>query len=190
MATHPILRMGDPRLFQVAAPVQTFATAELATLVDDLFESMRAAGGCGLAAPQIGVSLRVVVFGLQSDDKRAGCEPLPDTVLINPEIEPLGNGSTTDWEACLSVPGLRGRVRRPHRIRYRAYDLEGRVTEREVAGFHARVIQHECDHLDGILYPSRIEDWHSFGFTDALAGASGPAGSTEARGRVAAGSQP
>ena len=166
MATHPILRMGDPRLYQVAVPVSEFSTPALAALVEDLFESMRAAGGCGLAAPQIGVSLRVVVFGLSKP--REHCAPIPDTVLINPQIIPRGEATSVDWEACLSVPGLRGRVRRPDRIHYRAYDLDGRLTEREVSGFHARVIQHECDHLDGILYPSRIDDWQSFGFVDTL----------------------
>ena len=166
MAIHPILRMGDPRLYQVAMPVSEFSSPALTTLVEDLFESMRAAGGCGLAAPQIGVSLRVVVFGLS--EPREHCAPIPDTVLINPQIIPLGAESTVDWEACLSVPGLRGRVRRPDRIHYHAYDLNGRLTEHEVSGFQARVIQHECDHLDGILYPSRIDDWQSFGFTDTL----------------------
>ena len=166
MAIHPILRMGDPRLYQVAMPVSEFSSPALTTLVEDLFDSMRAAGGCGLAAPQIGVSLRVVVFGLSKP--REACAPIPDTVLINPQITPLGAASSVDWEACLSVPGLRGRVRRSDRIHYRAYDLDGRLTEREVSGFQARVIQHECDHLDGILYPGRIEDWQSFGFTDAL----------------------
>lgn len=164
MAVHVILRMGDPRLMQVAAPVVDFATPELNRLIEDMFETMRAAGGCGLAAPQIGVSLRVVVFGLPNGSTRSGCDFLPDTVLINPTLEPLGPETAIDWEACLSVPGLRGKVRRPNRIRLRAHDHQGRTIEREVSGFEARVIQHECDHLDGRLYPSRIEDWNWFGF--------------------------
>lgn len=166
MAIHKILRMGDARLFQVAAPVEAFSTPELETLVADLFDSMRAADGCGLAAPQIGVTLRVVVISV--DGVRSPCGPIPDTVLVNPLIEPVGAATSIDWEACLSVPGLRGRVRRPDRIRYRAFDQHGRLTEAEVTGFHARVIQHECDHLDGVLYPSRIEDWHSFGFSNVI----------------------
>lgn len=188
MTIHSILRMGDPRLFQVAAPVVEFSTPKLLELVGDMFETMRAAGGCGLAAPQIGVSLRVVVFGLSSSAARPQCEPLPDTVLINPEIVPLGNQYSIDWEGCLSVPGMRGRIPRYDHIRYRACDVAGRITERQVRGFHARVIQHECDHLDGVLYPSRIEDWHSFGFVDAFENAAeseptvqaGAAGSTAA----------
>lgn len=167
MATHEILRMGDARLFQVAAPVTTFSTTRLDTLIADLFETMRAAGGCGLAAPQIGVALQVVVFGGTSRSA-ADCPPLPDTVLINPHIEPLGTATEVDWEACLSVPGLRGRVRRHRRIRYRARGADGRSLEREAEGFHARVIQHECDHLQGVLYPSRIEEWRSFGFSDVF----------------------
>lgn len=168
MTVHRILRMGEPRLFQVASPVTDFATAELNRLVSDMFETMRAAGGCGLAAPQIGISARLLVFGLERSSARPDCTPLPDTVLINPEIEVLGAEFGSDWEGCLSVPGLRGRVRRPEHIGYRAYDGEGRRIEREVKGFQARVIQHECDHLNGVLYPSRIEDWTSFGFVDAL----------------------
>lgn len=168
MATHLILRMGDHRLMQVAAPVGEFDTAELRTLIADMFDTMRAAGGCGLAAPQIGVSLRVVVYGLPNDRPRTGCEFLPDTVLINPSIRALGSESDVDWEGCLSVPGLRGRVRRPNRIHCRAFDPEGRLIDREVAGFEARVIQHECDHLDGVLYPGRVEDWSWFGFSEEL----------------------
>ncbi len=168
MTVHTVLRMGDRRLFQVAAPVVRFSTPELAELITDMFETMRAAGGCGLAAPQIGVCARVLVFGLQSSTARAHCETLPDTVLINPEIEIIGDQFGSDWEGCLSVPGMRGRVDRPDCIRYRAYDLDGRLIERQVCGFQARVIQHECDHLDGILYPSRIRDWQAFGFVDAM----------------------
>lgn len=179
MAIHNILRMGDPRLFQVAAPVSRFDTRELHDLVRDLFDTMRAAGGCGLAAPQIGVSLQVVVFGVDSARAAGQCPTIPDTVLINPHIEPLGTGTDIDWEACLSVPGLRGRVRRPNRIRYRAWRPDGQLLEHEVAGFHARVIQHECDHLQGVLYPSRIEDWQSFGFSDAFDAASEPDNRTE-----------
>ncbi len=181
MTVHTVLRMGDRRLFQVAAPVVRFSTPELTELIADMFETMRAAGGCGLAAPQIGISARVVVFGLQSSAARAHCEILPDTVLINPEIEIVGDQFGSDWEGCLSVPGMRGRVDRPDCIRYRAYDLDGHLIERQVNGFHARVIQHECDHLNGILYPSRIRDWQSFGFVDALqdAGAAPSAATAE-----------
>lgn len=172
MATRDILHMGDRRLTQTASPVTRFATAELDRLVRDLFETMRAAGGCGLAAPQIGVSLQVVVFGVDGARARGGCTHIPDTVLINPHIEPIGTDTDLDWEACLSVPGLRGRVRRPTRVRYRAQDVAGRPLLGEAQGFHARVIQHECDHLRGVLYPSRIENWHEFGFADVLDAAS------------------
>lgn len=167
-----ILRMGDPRLLRVAEPVRAFDTPELRTLLADMFDTMRAANGAGLAAPQIGVPLRVVIFG--DDDAAArnprypDAPPVPRTVLINPVIEPLADEFEDGWEGCLSVPGLRGVVPRYKRVRYRGFDEKGRAIDRTVDGFHARVVQHECDHLDGILYPMRMRDFTRFGFTDVL----------------------
>jgi peptide deformylase len=168
MAVRPILRMGDPRLRLVAAPVTQFATPALRELVADMLDTMRANDGAGLAAPQIGVSQRVVVFGLDVNPRYPDAEPVPLTVLINPEIELLGDERELGWEGCLSVPGMRGLVSRYRRLRYRGYDELGRPIDRIVDEFHARVVQHECDHLDGILYPQRIEDMTSFGFQDEL----------------------
>jgi peptide deformylase len=171
MAVHKILRMGDPFLLQVAAPVPRYDTPELHALVQDLFESMKAANGAGLAAPQIGVGLRVVIFGFEKNPRYPGRASVPETVLINPVIEALSDAVEEDWEGCLSVPGLRGRVSRPARVRYRGFDQYGAPLEREVDGFHARVVQHECDHLDGVLYPMRVRDMTQFGFLDELAAA-------------------
>ncbi len=168
MAIRPILRMGDPRLLATAAPVGAFATAELTSLIDDLHETMAAAGGVGLAAPQIGVGLQVVVFGGVHSARYPDAPPVPRTVLLNPFIEPLGDEEEEDWEGCLSVPGLRGVVPRWHRIRYGGFDPEGRSIERVAEGFHARVVQHECDHLFGKLFPMRVRDFSRFGFTDVL----------------------
>ena len=168
MAIREILRMGDVRLWQQAAPVTAFGTAELRALVDDMFDTMRAAGGVGLAAPQIGVSLQVVVFGFEASARYPGADAVPPTVLVNPGIEVLDDVEESAWEGCLSLPGMRGEVPRPACIRYRGCDLEGNVFERTVTGFHARVVQHECDHLIGRLYPSRIRDFTRFGFTDLL----------------------
>jgi peptide deformylase len=167
----PILRMGDPRLLQRSQEVAAFGTAELRQLIDDMFDTMRAADGAGLAAPQIGVPLRVVIFG--SADERPNPRypdepPVPQTILLNPVIEPLDAEMVDGWEGCLSVPGLRGVVPRHARIRYRGFDLQGRPLEREAEGFHARVVQHECDHLEGILYPMRVRDFSRFGFTEVL----------------------
>ena len=170
MAVRPILRLGHPCLRQVAAPVTEFATPELKALVADMLDTMRANDGAGLAAIQIGVLLRVVVFEVELGENprypEAGGVPL--TVLVNPEIEPLGNDRALGWEGCLSVPGMRGVVPRYTRLRYRGFDELGQRIDRTVDGFHARVVQHECDHLDGILYPQRIEDMTSFGFQDEL----------------------
>jgi len=163
-----ILRMGDPRLLRVAKPVAAFGTAELKSLVDDLIDTMRAADGAGLAAPQIGVDLRVVVFGGSPSVRYPEAPVVPFTVLINPVLVPLGKTMEEGWEGCLSVPGLRGVVARHARLRYSGYDPEGQPIEREADGFHARVVQHECDHLDGVLYPMRVRDFSCFGYTDVL----------------------
>lgn len=165
---HPVLRMGDPRLLRVARRVERFDTPELHALVADMFDTMAARNGAGLAAPQIGVDLRVVIFGFDANPRYPDAEPVPPTVLVNPVIEPLGDEEASGWEGCLSVPGLRGWVPRHARIRYRGHDASGAPIDREVAGFHARVVQHECDHLDGILYPRRIRDLSRFGFVEEL----------------------
>jgi len=163
-----VLRMGDPRLLRVAQPVTEFGTPQLRNLVADMFDTMRDLSGAGLAAPQIGVDLRVVIFGFQSSPRYPQAEPVPETILINPMLTPLSNDMEEGWEGCLSVPGLRGVVPRHASLRYRGFDLEGRVIDRSVTGFHARVVQHECDHLDGILYPMRIRDFSRFGFNEVL----------------------
>ncbi len=171
MAIQEILRMGDPRLLRVAEPVgnELFASGEISALVRDLLDTMKAANGAGIAAPQIGVNLRIVIFGGTGKNPRYPDAPeIPFTVLCNPEIEFLGDEKEAGWEGCLSVPGLRGEVPRFARLRYRGLDQHGTPFERTVDGFHARVVQHECDHLDGVLYPRRIEDLSKFGFTDIL----------------------
>lgn len=168
MAVRDILKMGDPRLLQVARPVAEFDTAELHALVADLFETMAAAEGAGLAAPQIGVDLAVVIFGFEHTDRYPDAPAVPRTVLVNPRIEALGADEEEDWEGCLSVPGMRGVVPRWVRIRYRGFDQFGRPIDREAEGFHARVVQHECDHLIGKLYPMRIRDFTRFGYTSVL----------------------
>ena len=168
MTVRAILKMGDPRLLRVAPPVERFATAELDELVADMFETMRAVNGAGLAAPQIGVDLQLVIFGFNRNERYPDAPPVPETVLLNPVVEALGDAVEEGWEGCLSVPGMRGVVPRLARIRYRGVDLEGRPLEREVEGFHARVVQHECDHLVGVLYPMRIRDFSRFGFTSVL----------------------
>jgi peptide deformylase len=167
----PILRMGDARLLQHCSEVATFGTAELRQLVDDLYDTMRAASGAGLAAPQIGVPLRVVIFGSAdglANPRYPDEPPVPQTVLVNPLLQPLGDEMEEGWEGCLSVPGLRGVVPRHRRLRYGGFDPAGRPIERIAEGFHARVVQHECDHLDGILYPMRVRDFSRFGFTEVL----------------------
>lgn len=167
----PVLRMGDPRLLQVASAVTDFADPALAALLQDMRDTMAHLDGAGLAAPQIGVGLRVVIFGGGSNPRYPEAPAVPDTVLINPELTPLGDAEEEGWEGCLSVPGLRGWVPRFQRLRYAGYDAAGQRFEREVEGFHARVVQHECDHLDGILYPMRVRDFTRFGFVDELFGA-------------------
>ena len=168
MTVRQILKMGDPRLLRSAAPVKAFATAELRALVADMFETMRSVEGAGLAAPQIGVDLQLVIFGFNRNDRYPDAPAVPETVLLNPVIEPIGDDLEEGWEGCLSVPGMRGVVPRFARIRYRGVDVEGAPIEREAEGFHARVVQHECDHLDGVLYPMRIRDFSRFGFTSVL----------------------
>ena len=163
-----ILRMGDPRLLVRSTAVERFATPELTGLLVDLRETMAAANGAGLAAPQIGVGLRVVIFGFEHNERYPDAEPVPYTELVNPVVTPLTSEMEEDWEGCLSVPGLRGRVPRFTRVRYGGFDSVGRRIDREASGFHARVVQHECDHLDGILYPTRMRDMRSLGFTSVL----------------------
>lgn len=169
MAIHEILKMGDPRLLRIAQPVTAFDTDELHLLVRDMFETMHAVNGAGLAAPQIGVDLQLVIFGTDVVNPRyPDAPPVPRTVLLNPVITPIGEAEEEGWEGCLSVPGLRGVVPRSARIRYRGFDVDGNPIEREAEGFHARVVQHECDHLDGVLYPMRVKDFSRFGFTSVL----------------------
>ena len=159
--------MGEPLLGQVAAPVLRF-DAELEALVRDMDDTMRSLNGAGIAAPQIGVSLRVVIFEVADNPRYPHISPVPYTVLINPQLTPLGEEQAEGWEGCLSVPGLRGLVPRHTRLRYRGFDLHGAPIDRTVEGFHARVVQHEVDHLDGVLYPQRIRDMRNFGFEDVL----------------------
>jgi peptide deformylase len=169
MSVHEILKMGDARLLRVAEPVQSFDTPELHALIADMRETMAAVNGAGLAAPQIGVNLQLVIFGSTARNPRYPDRPVvPPTVLINPVITPLGSAEEEDWEGCLSVPGLRGVVPRWSRIRYTGLDEKGQPIDRTVEGFHARVVQHECDHLIGKLYPMRVRDFSRFGFTDIL----------------------
>lgn len=160
--------MGDPRLLEVAQKVNKFSTPELDALIQDMHETMEALNGAGLAAPQIGVGLQVMIFGVKRNPRYPDAEEVPYTVLVNPELVPLTEEIEQDWEGCLSVPGLRGMVPRFTRLRYRGSDQYGRPIDRSVEGFHARVVQHECDHLQGILYPMRITNFRTFGFTDVL----------------------
>jgi peptide deformylase len=168
MAAKKILRMGEPLLFKPADPVAEFGTVELEQLIQDMFDTMHAAGGVGLAAPQIGVGLQVVIFGFEKSERYPNADSVPQTILINPVITPLGDEEELGWEGCLSVPGLRGEVPRHLRIRYQGFDPSGQPIDRSVEGFHARVVQHECDHLIGRLFPSRMRDFARFGFTDVL----------------------
>jgi peptide deformylase len=170
MTVREILKMGDPRLLRVAPPLPAdqFGTPALQALIDDMFETMAAAQGAGLAAPQIGVDLQVVIFGYSRNVRYPEAPPVPPTVLINPVITPLGDEQVEGWEGCLSVPGLRGAVLRLARIRYSGFDAAGQPIEREADGFHARVVQHECDHLIGRLYPTRMSDFTKFGYTSVL----------------------
>ena len=168
VAIRPVLKMGDPRLWKLAQPVTVFNTPELHALIADMEETMHHLDGAGLAAPQIGVELRVVIFGFEGNPRYPDAESVPYTVLINPVLTPLSDESEEGWEGCLSVPGLRGAVPRWQRLRYTGFDAYGQLIDRSVEGFHARVVQHECDHLDGILYPMRITDFQRFGFTETL----------------------
>ena len=168
MAVREILKMGDARLLRVAQPVLNFGGPDLLALVADMKDTMLAANGAGLAAPQIGVDLQLVIFGFERNQRYPDAEPVPYTVLCNPRIEPLGPEQEEDWEGCLSVPGLRGKVPRHARIRYTGVGPDGRLIDREASGFHARVVQHECDHLIGRLYPTRMRDLTQLGFTSVL----------------------
>ena len=168
MTLRDILKMGDPRLLRIAQPVTEFGTRELDALIADMFETMAHANGAGLAAPQIGVDLQLVIFGFDRNERYPDAPAVPKTVLINPTIAPLGDDEAEGWEGCLSVPGLRGVVPRFERIRYTGVDPLGKPIDREAEGFHARVVQHECDHLDGILYPMRMRDMRNFGYTEVL----------------------
>lgn len=165
---HPILKMGDPRLLRVAAPVEDFGSPALGQLIEDMFEAMIHANGVGLAAPQIGVDLQLVIFGFERNPRYPDAPAVPQTVLCNPVITPLSDEMDEGWEGCLSVPGLRGLVPRYRHIRYQGMDPDGRAIDREASDFHARVVQHECDHLIGRLYPSRIRDFSQFGYTEIL----------------------
>ncbi|HEY3655590.1 MAG TPA: peptide deformylase [Steroidobacteraceae bacterium] len=168
MAIREVLKMGDPRLLAVADPVREFGTPELENLLADMRDTMEHLSGAGLAAPQIGVGLRVVIFGMDHNPRYPEADPVPYTVLINPTLTPLGADMDDAWEGCLSVPGMRGLVPRYRELRYTGVDANGRPIDRTVNDFHARVVQHEVDHLDGILYPRRIRDLTQFGFNDAL----------------------
>ena len=168
MAIRKVLKMGDPVLLQVAAPVEAFDTPELHELLTDMRETMVAMNGAGIAAPQIGVSQQMVIFGFEHNPRYPDAEAVPFTVLINPTLDPIGNEMEDGWEGCLSVPGMRGIVPRYKHVRYRGFDEKGQPIDRTVSDFHARVVQHECDHLIGTLYPMRIKDFRNFGFVDTL----------------------
>lgn len=168
MAIRDVLKMGDPRLLTPALPVEDFASSELAQLIVDMHDTMRALNGAGLAAPQIGVGLQVVIFEVSSNPRYPDAESVPFTVLINPLLTPLSDELEEGWEGCLSVPGMRGLVPRHTALRYQGFDAAGQPIDRSVSDFHARVVQHEVDHLHGILYPMRIRDLRQFGFTDTL----------------------
>ena len=168
MAIRPVLKMGDPVLLQVAEPVKRFGTPELRELLQDMKDTMASLNGAGLAAPQIGVSLQVVIFGVGKNPRYPQAEEVPYTELLNPVLEPLSDEMEEGWEGCLSVPGMRGLVPRYTRLRYRGFDPHGEPIDRSVSGFHARVVQHEVDHLLGILYPMRIRNLANFGFNESL----------------------
>lgn len=168
MAIKPVLKMGDPRLLEVAQKVKNFGTPVLRALIQDMWDTMESLDGAGLAAPQIGVGLQVVIFGVKHNRRYPDAEEVPYTVLLNPVLTPLTDEMEPGWEGCLSVPGLRGIVPRFAKLHYQGSDQYGRPIDRTVEGFHARVVQHECDHLQGILYPMRISDFRTFGFTEVL----------------------
>lgn len=168
MAVREVRKMGDPVLLQVAAPVEKMNTPELQELITDMHDTMIAMDGAGIAAPQIGVSLQVVMFGFEHSERYPNAEPVPFTILVNPKLYPIGEDMENGWEGCLSVPGLRGVVPRHKSLRYTGLDEKGNAIDRTVSDFHARVVQHECDHLQGILYPMRIRDMRLFGFVETL----------------------
>lgn len=168
MAVKTVLRMGDSRLLEQAALVAAFDTTELHQLLQDMRDTMAALSGAGLAAPQIGVGLQVVIFGVSVNPRYPNAEQVPDTVLINPVLTPVGDEMDDGWEGCLSIPGMRGLVSRYKQLRYQGFDALGSVVDRTVSGFHARVVQHECDHLQGVLYPMRISNMSQFGFVEEL----------------------
>ena len=168
MATREILKMGHPILLEVAKPVEKFNTSELDSIIEDMIDTMKENDGAGLAAPQIGLGMQLVIFGFDSNERYPEADQVPFTVLINPEITPIGDEEEDGWEGCLSVPGLMGVVPRFKKIRYQGKDQHGNEIDREVDGFHARVVQHECDHLIGKLYPMRIRDFSQFGYLDTL----------------------
>ena len=168
MAVRDVLKMGDPRLLEVSAALEVIDAQALQPLLSDMWDTMAAENGAGLAAPQIGVMQRVVIFGYDDNPRYPDAPAIPETVLINPVITPMSDRRDSDWEGCLSVPGMRGVVPRFEEIRYQGFDQHGQAIDREVTGFHARVVQHECDHLDGILYPQRIEDMSKFGFLETM----------------------
>ena len=168
MAIKPVLKMGEPVLLQVAKPVERFDTLELHSLIKDMQDTMASLHGAGLAAPQIGVSMQVVIFGFEKNQRYPNADAVPFTVLLNPRLTPLSEEQEEGWEGCLSVPGMRGMVPRYAQLRYQGVDQYGTAIDRTVSGFHARVVQHECDHLQGILYPMRIKNFRQFGFTDVL----------------------
>jgi len=168
MAIKPVLRMGDPRLLEPSRPIRKFRTAELNELITDMRDTMISLSGAGLAAPQIGVNLQVVMFGIEANPRYPDAESVPFTILINPKLTPVDDEMEEGWEGCLSVPGMRGLVPRYVNLRYQGFDKNGKKINRTVSDFHARVVQHECDHLAGILYPMRIRDMRNFGFTAAL----------------------
>jgi peptide deformylase len=168
MAIRQVLKMGDARLLERAQPVTQFGTPQLRELVADMQDTMRALEGAGLAAPQIGVGLQVVIFGVDANPRYPDAEPVPQTLLINPVLTPLADDMEEGWEGCLSVPGMRGLVPRHTQLRYSGFDIDGKPVERSASGFHARVVQHEVDHLMGVLYPMRIRDLRNFGFSEVL----------------------
>ena len=168
MAIKLVLKMGDSRLLQVAERVETFDTPEFKTLIQDMQDTMEAGNGAGLAAPQIGVGLQVVIFGVEKNSRYPDAEEVPYTVLVNPVVKPITQSMEENWEGCLSVPGMRGMVPRFSRVRYHGFDQFGKSIDRSVDGFHSRVVQHECDHLQGILYPMRITNFRMFGYTEVL----------------------
>ena len=168
MAVRPVLKMGEPLLFQKALPIKEFGTPELYAIIKDMHDTMIQEDGIGIAAPQIGISLRVVIFSVDHNPRYPDDEIVPYTVLINPVITPLTQETSGLWEGCLSVPGIRGYVERPTQIRYRGFDPEGQIIEREASGIHAKVVQHECDHLDGILFPMRVKDLRQLAYDEVL----------------------